>query len=203
MAKVCTIILVRHGESVHNKQGIIAGDSLLTDKGRDQARQTRQALEAAGFKFDAVYSSDLKRAVETAQIIAGMEVPDSHKLSSLRERDFGSMDGKSDKHHEEEHAKRITMTHEQSWIYKHVPDIENDHELSTRFVAALRELAEKHASKTILVVAHGAAIRTTLMKLLGLTYDKVPQGSFKNGGYIELVYADNNFEVVQATGVRI
>jgi broad specificity phosphatase PhoE len=203
MAKVCTIILVRHGESVHNKQGIIAGDSPLTDKGRDQARQTKQALGDAGFKFDDVYSSDRIRAIETAEIIAGKEVPASHQLASLRERDYGRLDSKSTKHQDEEHAKRVTMTPEENWVYKHVPDIENDRELSTRFVGALRELAEKHAGQTILVGAHGAAIRVSLMKLLGLTYYELPQNSFKNAGYVELKYADHNFEVVQATGVRI
>jgi broad specificity phosphatase PhoE len=200
MAKVCKIILVRHGESVNNKAGIIAGDSPLTDKGREQARLTRKAL--AGLKFDVIYSSDLKRAVETAQIIAGKDVPENHQLPGLRERDFGALEGKPEKLHEEEHEKRVGMSHEENWVYKHVPDTESDHELSDRFVLALQKLAENNPGKTILVAAHGGAIRTTLMKLHELTYHQVPNGSFKNAGYVELDYANHNFKVVQIVGVH-
>src|SRR5665213_1161889 len=128
MKQLCRIILVRHGESVFNKAGIIAGDSPLTDKGREQARQTKEIL--ARFKFDAVYSSDLKRAIETAEIIAGKQVPASNRLSSLRERDFGSLEHKSEKHHDQEGKLRSIMTHEENWLYKHVADTESDHELS-------------------------------------------------------------------------
>ena len=193
--------MVRHGESVNNKRGIIAGDSPLTDKGREQARLTKKAL--AGLKFDAIYSSDLKRAVETAYIIAGKDVPENHRLPGLRERDFGALEGKSEKLHEEEHQKRIGMSHEENWVYKHVPDTESDYELSARFVLALQELAENNPGKTILVAAHGGAIRATLMKLHGLTYHRIPNGSFKNAGYVELTYDDHNFKVVQISGVQI
>jgi probable phosphoglycerate mutase len=201
MTQVCKIILVRHGESVFNRQGIIAGNSPLTPEGREQARQTKKEL--AGFSFDAFYSSDLIRAAETAEIIAGKALPKANKLPGLRERDFGSLDMKPSKHHDDDHNKRVTLTQEENWAYKHVDDMESDHELASRFIGVLQELAEKNAGKTILVAAHGAAIRTTLMKLLGLTYHEIPHGSFKNAGYVELTYADNKFKVVHAPGVRI
>jgi broad specificity phosphatase PhoE len=200
MRQVCKIILVRHGESVNNARHIVAGDSPLTDKGREQARATK--AELAGFKFDSAYSSDLRRAVETAEIIYGQKIPTSHQLSGLRERDFGSIDSHPSWHHAVDHKERLTMTQPQSWVYKYVPDMESDDEVSARFVAALRGLGEKHAGKTILVAAHGAAIRTTLMRLHGLTYKQIPHGSYANGGYVELAYADNKFEVVRIVGLQ-
>ena len=198
MDKACRIILVRHGESINNKQNIIGGDSPLTLLGRKQAQFTKQSLK--DIYFDEVYSSDLKRAVETAEIISGKSLPSSHKLAELRERDFGSLEKKSNKYHDEEHEIRLTLEHKDNWVYKHVDDMENDEEVSTRFLTALENLAEHNLGKTILIAAHGAAIRTSLMKLKGWTYQDIPQGSFKNAGYVELMYTNNKFKVISIFG---
>jgi broad specificity phosphatase PhoE len=201
MDKVCKIILVRHGESVNNKQRVIGGNSPLTGAGREQAKITKQDLKK--FKFDEVYSSDLERAVETATIIAGQPVPKDHRLSGLRERHYGMLEGKSQNHLDEEHERRVNMTHQENWVYKHVEDTESDHELSSRFIRALTTVAEANPGKTVLVAAHGAAIRTTLMDLKGMTYHDIPNQSFKNAGFVELDYQDDRFEVVQIVGHQI
>jgi broad specificity phosphatase PhoE len=197
------LYLVRHGETTLNKQSIISGhlDPPLTEKGKDQARLT--GLELKGVSFDTAYSSDLERAIETGKIIYGKPIPKTNQLPSLRERYFGALDGKPGKHYTKVNEKKQAMTHDESWMYKHVPDMESDHELSRRFVAALESVARKNPGKTILVVAHGGAIRVTLMKLQGFTDNELPAGSFRNGGYAELTYENNNFKVVQIAGVRI
>jgi broad specificity phosphatase PhoE len=200
MTQVCKIILVRHGESVNNKQNIVAGDSPLTDKGREQARQAKETL--ARFHFDEAYSSDMVRAVETAEIISGKKLPPENKLSGLRERNFGSLAGESGVHHDKEHEQRLGMNHEENWAYKYVPDMESDDELSSRFVEHLERLAQQHPGETILVAAHGAAIRTLLMRLNNLTYHDLPNNSFKNAGYVEIDYDGKNLKVVHTEGVR-
>lgn len=92
-----TIYLARHGQDEDNAAGIINGhrDMPLTDIGRGQARALAEHIRASGLKFDAVYSSPLRRARETAEIVAGsagalapVAMPD------LIERDFGVMTGK-------------------------------------------------------------------------------------------------------------
>ena len=156
-----------------------------------------------GVNFDTAYSSDLDRAIKTGEIIYDKPIPKANQLPRLRERNFGSLDGKPEKHYTKGNEKKKAMTHDESWIYKHVPDMESDHELSGRFIAALEAVASQNPGKTILVVAHGGAIRISLMKLQGFTSNELPPGSFQNGGYAELAYVNNNFKVVQVAGVRI
>ena len=197
MTKVCKIILVRHGETTLNKLSILNGqlaDPALTEKGKEQARLT--GLKLKDVHFDAAYSSDLKRAIKTGAIIYGKPISKANQLPALRERNFGSLDGKPETHYIKGNEKKKTMPHDERWVYKHVPDMESDHELSQRFIGALESVAKKNYGKTILVVAHGGAIRTTLIKLQGLTDNEFPPGSFKNGSYVELDYADHSFKVM-------
>ncbi|KAJ0041348.1 hypothetical protein Pint_28103 [Pistacia integerrima] len=91
----CEIIVVRHGETAWNVDGRIQGhlDVLLNEVGREQAVAVADRL-AKEFKISVVYSSDLKRALETAQAIAkacgGLEVIEDQ---DLRERHLGDLQG--------------------------------------------------------------------------------------------------------------
>ncbi|CAA7271502.1 unnamed protein product [Cyclocybe aegerita] len=90
------IYLVRHGETRENREGIIQGqrDTLLNEEGREQARAVGEALKEV--RFDAAFSSDLSRAVETAEAILahhpGIQLV---KEQELRERFMGYLEGKS------------------------------------------------------------------------------------------------------------
>ena len=204
MAKQTIIYLVRHGESELNKQRIIGGhvDSVLTEKGKEQVRQTKLALK--NIHFDEVYSSDLKRAVHTAEILYGKAIPEAHKVSALRERSFGALEGKPEHLYIKGNVERQKLTHEEGWLFKHVPDMESDHELSTRYIPALEKVAKDNLGRTILIAAHGSAIRTTIMKLTGFTYTDLPAGTFGNAGYTELTYdEDQGLKVIQINGVKL
>lgn len=85
----CTIYLVRHGETEWNVKKLIQGqkDIPLNEKGKKQAGKLKK------IKFDAIYSSDLKRAAETAKIIAGKRRLKIIKSTALRERYFGKFQG--------------------------------------------------------------------------------------------------------------
>lgn len=91
------IFVARHGQNEDNANGILNGhrDLPLTDVGRRQARELGEGILAAGLQFDAIYSSPLSRAYETAQIVAGFlnyrEQPTV--LDLLIERDFGTLTG--------------------------------------------------------------------------------------------------------------
>jgi broad specificity phosphatase PhoE len=200
-----TLYVVRHGESVSNRQGIIAGhvDPDLTEEGKAQVAETKEALQAA-VSFDAAYSSDLIRAVHTAEILYGKPVPKNHRLYNLRERNFGSLEGKPEHHLKAGSQKRKRLTDEEGWAFRHVPDMESDHELTARFLPALEEIARNNKGKTVLVVAHGGSIRTAIMKLTGYTYKQLPAGSFVNAGYVEIVYdPGEGFRVMQINGVKL
>jgi len=89
------IYLVRHGQTDWNAKKIVQGtiDIPLNDVGREQARET--ALEVAKFKVEHIFSSDLSRAMETAEII-GRHIGVSVAVDKrLREMDSGDLQGKS------------------------------------------------------------------------------------------------------------
>jgi broad specificity phosphatase PhoE len=94
---VVKIYIARHGQDEDNAAGILNGhrDMPLTELGLGQARELAQHLKDQNILFDKIYSSPLKRAHRTAEIIAetlGLAAPEKHDL--LIERNFGVMSGK-------------------------------------------------------------------------------------------------------------
>lgn len=86
------VIFVRHGQSEANAQGIAGMDSDLTEKGRQQAKETAQKI--SGKNITKILCSDLKRAKETAEIIAKQIGGEVEVWSELREADYGDFEGK-------------------------------------------------------------------------------------------------------------
>lgn len=90
------IIFLRHGETVWNRSGKWQGhtDVPLSDAGRNQAKVASEKLK--GEKIDAIFSSDLTRAYETARIVAeNLETDDIIIDMNLRERNLGEIEGKT------------------------------------------------------------------------------------------------------------
>jgi broad specificity phosphatase PhoE len=204
MTKSTRIFFVRHGESEANKSGLIGGhtDPNLTDVGIKQVKKARDELNSV--HFDNVYSSDLKRAIHTAEIIYGKPVPEENRQADLRERHFGSLEGKPQEHIHASDAHRQSLPIEESWHFKHVPDMESDHEVMSRIIPTLEKIAKSNPGKTILIVGHGGAIRTSVMKLGNYTYEHLPTGSIQNAGYAELEFnPDSGFKVIQISGVKL
>ena len=91
-----TILLARHGETDWNRDRRVQGhtDVPLNDEGRRQAQALSRELD--GCRFDAVYSSDLARAIETAEILAEQRGLEVTALPALREKHFGTWEGLTD-----------------------------------------------------------------------------------------------------------
>ena len=90
------IFIARHGQNEDNASGILNGhrDLPLTGLGRKQAKELGEGIKAAGLQFDAVYSSPLSRAHETAVVAARIaSLPEPVKYDGIIERDFGVMTG--------------------------------------------------------------------------------------------------------------
>ncbi len=176
----------------------------LTELGKQQALEAGQKLKDV--RFDTVYSSDLQRAAHTAELVYGKPVPPEHQLPQLRERNFGSFDGGPIAHFREHVASRKhiydALTEEEQWQHKHADDVESDDEVAVRFVTALEGIALKHPGETVLVAAHGGTLRTMLIKLGYATAKELPSGSFKNAGYVKLVFADGEFTVEHVDGIE-
>ncbi len=197
------LYVIRHGETTHNRDDITSGhvDPELTKLGRKQALSAKKRL--SGVNFDEAYSSDLKRAYETAAIIFGRPVPTRHRLTRLRERNFGSLDGKPAEHKHAILHEHISahgpLSHDDQWVFKHVPDMENDQEVAERFIDELSTIATSNIGKTILVAAHGGTLRTTLIGLQHGNMTDYPAGSIQNASYIKLGYDGTKLYVIDAS----
>ena len=91
------LVLLRHGQSVWNRQHRLTGwsDVSLTAKGKEQARVTGRLLAEAGFTFDVAYTSMLRRATESLDIVLqtmGSD-PDVRRCWELNERHYGALEG--------------------------------------------------------------------------------------------------------------
>ena len=161
-----TLLLVRHGETEWNRVGRWQGhsDTVLNDFGREQAG--RLARELAD--VDVVYSSDLARARETAEILAeplGLEVRFDPRL---RERSFGAWEGLNTAEIEakfgEAHARWLTGESAGA------DDAEPFGEFGARVRDFLGDIVARHPEETVLVVGHGGSIRVIHALASGLDY---------------------------------
>jgi broad specificity phosphatase PhoE len=145
-----TILLVRHGETDWNLEGRVQGqtDRPLNETGRRQATELAAAL--ADEPVDAVYSSDLVRAHETARIIAERKGLGVTVIPELREKDFGTWEGLSD----HEVLLRFPEARGRPW-----GDGESNDDVARRVIGALRRIADSHPGGRVLVVAHGGPVR--------------------------------------------
>lgn len=158
MSELATrIIAVRHGETAWNRVSRIQGhtDIPLNDVGQWQAAQVAQAVAAEG--IDAVYTSDLQRAADTALAIARAAVLPVHRDVALRERHFGELEGLT-------HDEINTRWPEQARRWRgRDPDFgpqggETLKDFHARCVGALTRLARAHLGQTIVLVAHGGVL---------------------------------------------
>ena len=135
-----TIILVRHGETVDNARQVMQGQTQgeLNERGREQARQVAERL--ASEHIDAVVASDLRRAVETAEIIAAPHGLRVETTAVLRERDWGSFTGRF-----------IPDLRGEPWP----DDIESEEDLLSRARTFLINMTATYPGKRVVAVGHG------------------------------------------------
>jgi broad specificity phosphatase PhoE len=157
-----TLYLIRHGETDWNMEGRWQGhaDVPLNDIGRRQAQLLAQYLAAEGVRFDAIYSSDLARAYQTAWEVGAAVRVAVQLLPSLREIDLGNWSGLT--YHEiKERYPVETQLLEQG---QDIPrgGAETMAALQQRVVEAVDAIAMHHRGETLALVTHGGCIRAML-----------------------------------------
>ena len=162
-----TLLLVRHGETDWNREGRWQGfsDTSLNELGREQARTLAGDLDGA---VGAVYSSDLTRARETAEILAGSLGLEVRLDPRLRERGFGSWEGLTMSEIEEHFGEAHRL-----WREGEGPgaeDAEPFEAFSARIEAFLGDVLRQHPGEEVLVVSHGGSIRAIHALATGLDY---------------------------------
>lgn len=187
-----TLVLVRHGESEWNKLNLFTGwrDVDLTDKGVEEARRAGRLLKAEGLRFDLGFTSDLKRAQRTLDLIlaeTGQTNLSITRDQALNERDYGDLVGLN----KDDARKR--WGDEQVHIWRRSYDVPPPGGESLKDTAArvlpyfeARILPEIKAGKSIIVAAHGNSLRALVMVLDKLSQEQVLALNLATG--VPLVY---------------
>ncbi|WP_313642003.1 histidine phosphatase family protein [Paenibacillus sp.] len=153
-----TIGLIRHGSTAWNKEGRAQGhtDNPLDTEGLQQAALLAERLSTE--QWDYIYSSDLLRARQTAEVIAKrlcMEI--AGLVPGIREMNAGLIEGTTEQDRVERWGNE--------WKTLDL-GLESSEASEIRGSQAIEDIAEKHPSSRILVVSHGAILRSTLRKLI-------------------------------------
>ena len=178
------LVLVRHGQTVHNRLGLIQGrtDTELSPEGEAQARKL--AVELREEPFDRVYSSPLKRAFRTAEIIVqgrDIAITTDDRLVEIDQGDWTSQNGRE-----------LFMTSEQykKWVIDPTktgpPNGETIHEVLKRANSFFGDIK----GDNILLVAHGGVIAVMRTVLESHPLDKAWELLMGNGQAIVLTISN-------------
>jgi broad specificity phosphatase PhoE len=148
------LYFVRHGETEFNKHHQLMGqriDAALDEKGLEQAHEVIAKLPK---EFAVIYSSPLKRAAQTAQIIADYFNKNIEIKQDLCERDFGTLSGKTWEEIDKETGQAMSEA-DNKLTYDYRPyGGESAEQVKARLVNFLNEAKAKHGDDAIVVVAH-------------------------------------------------
>jgi alpha-ribazole phosphatase len=177
----CTrLLLVRHGEVVAEAQGKFLGftDVELSPRGREQLRVLSRQLPVA--VLDRAYSSDLKRAGESARILCQGRSVVPEARAEFREMDMGDWDGKDWQEVDRLYPGRKKF-HFSNLNQFHFPHGEYWNPFRSRVVKGVQEIIRENPGKNILLVAHAGVNRIIIAQAL-----KLP---FKNMFFLDQAYA--------------
>lgn len=190
-----TIYFIRHGQAEGNlyRRCHSWHNGLLTAKGREQAKALEKRFE--GVHFDAVYSSDLYRAMSTAGAIYRPRGLALRVDPGLREVGAGVWEDVpwGQLLHEHRESLSAFLACDPAW---QVEGSETFPQVRTRVVASLRRIATAHPDQTVAVVSHGCAIRAGLSAFLGLDAADMSQIPLANNtGVAKLTVEGDAFQV--------
>jgi broad specificity phosphatase PhoE len=166
------LIMMRHGQSVLNEQGKLGGWSPgeLTPLGRAQAEAVARRLAESGEAIAALYSSPLRRAWDTAEIIGRALSLQPIPHEGLREIDFGQVDGLSMEEFRTVFPERFARWLDKSDMSFVWPDGERRADFFWRVGQAAEGITARHGSETVVIVTHGGTIRSILAHFLPVEF---------------------------------
>lgn len=209
-----TIYVVRHGQTAWNIEKKVMGheDVELNEKGKLQAMELATLLKDV--PFDRIYSSDLLRCRQTADIVALKSQIAVETTKVLRERFYGRLQGKSwidpDSELKMLWTKLARLTDAERKKHK-LENVENDEDMLNRFIPFLREIALAYPREKILVVTHSGLMRLLLYRVGFLPVSDDPdfvenlpkKVDIKNSAYIKLETDGVDFNIRETFGIEV
>ena len=203
------LVLIRHGQSEWNKKNLFTGweDVDLSEKGVEEAIKSGLELAQRQIVFDCVFSSALKRAIRTAEIVLKqMELNNLSivKAWQLNERHYGSLQGQNRQHIIDKYGadqvhkwrrdfntvppplKHQTPLKQTNSLYKglnFIPNGESLKDTQTRVLLCWKKkiLPEIQNKKSVLIVAHGNSLRSLIKYLENIPDEKISSLEIKTG----------------------
>lgn len=184
------IYLVRHGETEWNAEKRVQGwsNSPLTERGRGQAEAV--AARLAALPIQAVYSSDLSRALDTAAPIAAAHGLTPQPRPGLREKCFGDWEGLTAADLESRYADEWHRYHVRRELDAPVPGGETWPQVQARIVAVIEGVLEAHPGQddSIVLVGHGGSLRPAVLHALDAPLSVLLRLHFGNASLSRLDY---------------
>lgn len=181
------LVLVRHGESEWNRLNLFTGwkDVDLSEEGIAEAHRAGDMLKEEGYRFDVAFTSTLKRAHNTLDIILselGQEDLPIVKDAALNERDYGILVGLNKEEARERWGEQQVHIWQRSYDIG-PPGGESLKDTGARVLPFFekRILPKLLAGKSVLVVAHGNSLRALVMRLDGLNAEQVMELNIATG----------------------
>jgi 2,3-bisphosphoglycerate-dependent phosphoglycerate mutase len=189
------LVLVRHGQSEWNLKNLFTGwrDVDLTDVGVGEAKTAGQKLKAKGLGFDLVFTSALKRAQRSADLILGelgqTNLPVTRDLA-LNERDYGDLSGLNKDDARAKWGEEQVHTWRRSYAVA-PPGGESLRDTGARVWPYYIHMVQPHVlrGERVLIAAHGNSLRALIMALDGLTADEIVKMELATG--VPVVYRLN------------
>jgi 2,3-bisphosphoglycerate-dependent phosphoglycerate mutase len=187
-----TLVLVRHGQSEWNLKNLFTGwkNPDLTPVGIEEAKKAGQEIKKLGISFDKAFTSGLKRAQDTCDLVLAELGQSSLPIVQdiqLNERDYGDLSGLN------KAEAAVKWGEEQVMIWRRSYDTpppggESLKDTAARtlpyFETEIRPLLK--AGKTVIVAAHGNSLRSIIMQLEGLDRDQIIEREVATG--VPIVY---------------
>ncbi|WP_053956629.1 alpha-ribazole phosphatase [Inediibacterium massiliense] len=160
------LILIRHGEIEENHKGLYCGfiDSSLTERGILQAKEMSEKLREE--KIDMIISSNLKRTIETANMIHKHHSIKMTQDENLREMNFGLWEGLDYHTIKEKYPKELEKW-QKDWVEYQVPQGESLMQMYERVVKVIEKIQKEYENQNILIVSHAGCIRAIVSYLIG------------------------------------
>ncbi|MDH3217417.1 MAG: histidine phosphatase family protein [Candidatus Krumholzibacteria bacterium] len=183
------LMLIRHGESEWNRDGIIQGfkDCDLSELGREQSDRLRLRLDLE--RIDVAYTSTATRAVDTARIALGHRLQVEER-PNLREINLGEWEGV-----EAAELKRRLPAETELWFRRpskvRIKGAETLRGFRRRITREINGIRSIHENASVLIVAHGGVICTYMTSLLGLSLDDLWRFKIRNCSITKVMFPMN------------